>query len=116
MAMMNNYGYPPSTPIIWVDSEAEARSTPIVPGSTAFFMERQNQRFYVKATLVNGEVSSFKTFEFTEVVPPPPEVQTNTRFVTEEKFYEALEDLKHYINDAVKPRNRNNYKEKENHG
>lgn len=112
MALTNmNYGYPPSTPIIWVDSENDARITPIVPGSTAFFMERNNQRFYVKSTLVNGEVSSFKTFEFKEVIPEPP---VQTQYVTEEKLYSALEELKKYINDAVKPRYKNYNKEKDN--
>lgn len=93
-------------PVIWVDNETEARNTYIIPGSTAFFMDKNVQKFYIKSTTLSGDTASFRMFEFTEVVPPQPEPEQNA-FVTSSDFTKAIEDLKAYIDNAVKPKRRN---------
>lgn len=95
----------------WVDSEQEARISYVVPGSVGFFMEKNNPRFYIK----DANTNNLRIFEFTEITPKP-QVPEQTQYVTEEKFYKALEDLKSYISDVTKPRYKNYNKEKENHG
>lgn len=95
------YSQPVTTPIVWVDNEMYARNAYVAPGSTGFFMERQNQRFYVKSTALSGEVASFKIFEFNEVIPAPPaqpEVESQPQYVTTDTFTKTMEELKQLIN------------------
>ena len=120
MAMMN-YPYasgaasytPITTPIVWVESESDARNAYVAPGTTAFFMERQNPRFYVKSSTLSGETASFKIFEFTEITPVPPVTSDTTQYVTEEKFYKSIEELKQLI--TQRPHYNKYNKEKETH-
>ena len=95
----------------WVDSEQEARISYVVPGSVGFFMEKNNPRFYIK----DANTNNLRIFEFKEVTPQPA-AQTPTPFVTQDEFYKALEDLKSYISESVKPRYKNYNKEKTNNG
>lgn len=121
MAMINypyasgapNYNNSIVTPIIWVETEAEARGAYIAPGTTGFFMERQNPRFYVKTSALSGEVASFKIFEFTEIVPAQPASTTTTQYVTEDVFYKSIEELKRLI--TQRPHYSKYNKEKDNH-
>lgn len=108
----NYYQTPVTTPVVWVESEIEARNAYVAPGSTGFFMERQNPRFYVKSTTLSGEVASFKIFEFNEITPQPV-APISTQYVTEDKFNSAIEELKQLISQ------RNGYRKnnrEENHG
>lgn len=99
---MTTYEAPYTRSVLtWVDSEEEARRSYVVPGTIGFFMEKNNPRFYIK------EQTSFRTFEFKEIIPEP--VGT-TQYVTEDKFYAAIEDLKSYISNQ----NRKPYRNKEN--
>ena len=94
----NAYSAPVTTPIIWVENEANARNAYVAPGTTGFFMERQNPRFYVKSTALSGEIASFKIFEFTEVAPEPQVTQATTaQYVTIEDFNKSMEELKQLI-------------------
>lgn len=119
MGIGNYSGYnsypigPATTPVIWVDNETEARSIYVSPGSTAFLMERNNQRFYTKVTALSGETIAFKTFEFTEVAPPVAE--TSNSYITQTELDNAMNDLKQYIDNAFRSGNRNrNNKERNN--
>jgi len=108
MAMNGEYLRPVMT---WVDSEQEARISYVAPGSVGFFMEKNNPKFYIK----DSNTNLLRVFEFKEVTPAPE--APSTPYVTQDEFHKAIEDLKYYISDAVKPRYKNNYnKEKENHG
>lgn len=117
MAINYNYGgtfY--SMPLIWVENEMEARNTYVPNGSTAFFMERNNQIMYAKSVATNGIVDSFRIFEFNEVTP----VQTTPAsasgdYVTQNDLKNALDDLKQYLDNTIKS-NRRNYNKGENHG
>lgn len=84
-------------PIMWVNSEAEARSLYISNGTTALMMDRNVQRFYMKATDLVGNTTSFRIFEFQEVIPQveqPPEVGN---YVTMDDFNRAIDELKELI-------------------
>lgn len=93
----NMYNQAVTTPIIWVDNEAYARNAYVAPGTTGFFMERQNQRFYVKSTTLSGEIASFKVFEFNEVAPEPVVAQTSSQYVTIDDFNKSINELKQLI-------------------
>ena len=122
MAMMNfAQGYypqpttPVTTPVVWVDNELEARNSYVAPGSTGFFMERQNPRFYVKSATLSGEVASFKIYEFTEIIPKPETpVSQSQPYVTMEVFNNSINELKQLINQRNGYRKSN--REGENHG
>lgn len=119
MAMNYNYGGAASSysmPLIWVENEMDARNTYVPNGSTAFFMERNNQIMYAKSVATNGIVDSFRIFKFTEVTP----VQTTPAsasgdYVTQNDLKNALDDLKQYLDNTIKS-NRRNYNKGENHG
>lgn len=87
-----------TTPIIWVDNEISARNSYIAPGTTGFFMERQNPRFYVKSATLSGEIASFRVFEFNEIIPEPPAAPTSTSYVTVDDFNKSIDELKQLIN------------------
>ena len=94
----SSYNAPVTTPIVWVENEATARNTYVAPGTTGFFMERQNPRFYVKSMALNGEIASFKVFEFNEIAPEPPASSVMTsQYVTIEDFNKSMEELKQLI-------------------
>ena len=98
MAMgASTYNQPVTTPIVWVDNEMYARNAYVAPGTTAFFMERQNQRFYVKSTTLSGEIASFKIFEFNEVMPAPPSTPDSSQFVTVDAFNKSIDELKQLL-------------------
>ncbi len=99
------YSNPVTTPIIWVETELDARNAYVAPGATGFFMERQNPRFYVKSATLSGEVASFKIFEFKEIVPAPPTTPNNEQYVTSETFNKSIDELKQLISQMT-------YKEK----
>lgn len=120
MAIGNYGGYnsypniPATTPVIWVDNETEARSVYVSPGSTAFLMERNNQRFYTKVTALSGETIAFKIFEFNEVVPPV--LDSTNNYITQEELSNAMNDLKQYIDNAFRSGNRNRTNKEKNNG
>lgn len=93
-----------SQTLIWVDNENAAKSIYMMPGTTMFFMDKNIPRLYAKTTGLGGETSSFRMFNLVEVQPPEPAVDQNA-FVTNADFSKAIEDLKSYIDSAVKRRN-----------
>lgn len=117
MAMINyptnGYNYsanatpPVTTPVVWVESEMEARNAYVAPGSTGFFMERQNPRFYVKSSTLSGEIASFKVFEFNEITPAPPVQPIDSQYVTTDTFNKTMDELKQMISQMSYRSNRN---------
>ncbi len=92
-----SYRSPVTTPIVWVETEMEARNAYVAPGTTSFFMERQNPRFYVKSSTLSGEIASFKIYEFNEIMPAPPSTETSAQYVTIDTFNKSMDELKQFI-------------------
>lgn len=57
-------------PWVFVSSEEDARNRIVQPGQTAWFMDNNNPRFYVKACDISGAVT-FKRFTFQEDAGEP---------------------------------------------
>ena len=111
---MNYYPQQPATIVfVLVDSENEARNAYVAPGATGYFMERKNSRFHVKSCTINGEIATFKTFDFTEYIPPQPTTESATaQYVTIDSFNKSIDELKALINSKVSTRKNNPAKEK----
>lgn len=96
-----NYYQPPMTSsFVWVNSENEARNAYVAPGSTAFFMDRDKPKLYVKSSTMNGDVASMKFYKLVEE-PDPIELSANIQndsFVTTETFNKSIDELKQLIN------------------
>lgn len=93
--MANNYfsGYPqqyqqPSNSVIVVPVQGEqgANIYPVAAGNTVLLMDFNTKRFWIKATDINGLPSKFAAFDFTEVVRPLPQNETN--FISRNEFDE----------------------------
>ena len=84
-------------PIMWVNSEAEARNLYISNGTTVLLMDRNVQRFYMKSTDLIGNTTSFRIFEFQEVIPQVEAAPESASYVTTEDFNKAIEELKELI-------------------
>ena len=93
---------------VWIDSEMAARNTYMAPGTTMFFMERNQPRLYARTTGISGETSSFRIFNLVEEFPPAEET---AEYVTAKDLGKAMEDLKAYIDNAIKPRSTRSPKE-----
>jgi hypothetical protein len=120
MAIYNG-GYaspsPVTTQITWVEDEAEARNTYVMPGSTALFMEKRNAKFHIKTIGLNGDVQSFRSFEFTEIEPTPTVYSGDAgNFVTKDDFNAAMADLKKSIEAMSNRKPYNKPRNEENHG
>lgn len=84
---------------IWIDSETAARNFYIPPGTTMFFMDKQVPKLYAK------DSSGFRIFNLVEEFPQPEPTQ-QMAYVTQTDLMSAMEDLKSYIDGAVKKRTR----------
>ena len=104
-----NYYQPATIVFILVDSENEARNAYVAPGATGYFMERKNSRFHVKSCTINGEIATFKTFDFNEYIPPQPAAEAPAaQYVTLDSFNKSIDELKALINSKISSRKNSN--------
>lgn len=67
--------------IIWVDSEQHARNSPVAFGHSVLFMDKNDEKFYIKSVDQSGVMTAFRRFERIEITDPVPE-----NFVSREDF------------------------------
>ena len=92
-----------STPILWVQGEAGAKSWYITPGSTVLLMDSESQRFYLKSADMNG-VPAMRTFEYVEAgTQKPQEAPQAANFVTVDAFNEFRDDVLKRLEDLSEP-------------
>lgn len=80
-------------PWVFVSSEEDARNRIVQPGQTAWFMDNNNPRFYVKACDISGAVT-FKRFTFQEDAGEPVKAVSldvdGVRKIVDERLNELL--------------------------
>lgn len=59
--------------IIWVESEQAARSAPVAFGNSVLFMDKNEDRFYIKSVDQSGVMTGFRRFTRIEEPEPIPE-------------------------------------------
>lgn len=79
----------PSAPtgnnVIWVQGEAGAKAHVVAPNTTAWMMDSEQDRFYIKSADASGVPSPLRTFDYTEVTEAPT---SGVMYVTREEFDE----------------------------
>lgn len=82
-----------ASPWVFVPSEEDARNRIVQPGQTAWFMDNNNPRFYVKACDISGAVT-FKRFTFQEDAGEPVKAVSldvdGVRKIVDERLNELL--------------------------
>ena len=82
-----------TSPWAFVSSEEDARNRIVQPGQTAWFMDNNNPRFYVKACDISGAVT-FKRFTFQEDAGEPVKAVSldvdGVRKIVDERLNELL--------------------------
>lgn len=82
-----------TSPWAFVSSEEDARNRIVQPGQTAWFMDNNNPRFYVKACDISGAVT-FKRFTFQEDAGEPVKAASldadGVRRIVDERLNELL--------------------------
>lgn len=82
-----------ASPWVFVPSEEDARNRIVQPGQTAWFMDNNNPRFYVKACDISGAVT-FKRFTFQEDAGEPVKTVSldvdGVRKIVDERLNELL--------------------------
>lgn len=81
-------------PWVFVPSEEDARNRIVQPGQTAWFMDNNCPRFYVKACDISGSVT-FKRFQFSEIEGETPTKSSQldadgVRRIVDERLNELL--------------------------
>lgn len=81
------------SPWVFVPSEEDARNRIVQPGQTAWFMDNNNPKFYVKACDISGAVT-FKRFTFQEDAGEPVKAVSldvdGVRKIVDERLNELL--------------------------
>lgn len=98
-----------ASPWVFVPSEEDARNRIVQPGQTAWFMDNNNPRFYVKACDISGAVT-FKRFTFQEDAGEPVKAVSldvdGVRKIVDERLNELLNlkgDVKNESSDFDVP-------------
>lgn len=82
-----------TSPWAFVSSEEDARNRIVQPGQTAWFMDNNNPKFYVKACDISGAVT-FKRFTFQEDAGEPVKAVSldadGVRKIVDERLNELL--------------------------
>ena len=98
-----------ASPWVFVPSEEDARNRIVQPGQTAWFMDNNNPRFYVKACDISGAVT-FKRFTFQEYAGEPVKDASldvdGVRKIVDERLNELLNikgDVKNESSDFSVP-------------
>ena len=96
-------------PWVFVSSEEDARNRIVQPGQTAWFMDNNNPKFYVKACDISGAVT-FKRFTFHEDAGEPVKAVSldvdGVRKIVDERLNELLNlkgDVKNESSDFDVP-------------
>lgn len=83
-----------SNEVKFVQGEAAAKAFNVSPGSTVFLMDSEEPMFYIKSVAYNGVPNPLRKFRYEEVIEKAPDIPV---YVTEEKFTNAIEELKELI-------------------
>ena len=70
---VNAFSTMASNNIIWVESEMHAYNSPVAFGHSVLFMDKNEEKFYIKSVDQSGVTTSFKKFNRVEIIDPPPE-------------------------------------------
>ena len=88
--------------LVWVQSEAGAKSYPIAPGCTVMLMDSEGERFYLKSADASGMPLPLRVFEYTERNNAPTGdfkggtsgfSEMDDRFVTREEFERRMASI-----------------------
>lgn len=89
--------------IIWVENEQHAKNYPVAFGHSVLFMDKNEEKLYIKTVDQSGVMTAFRRFERVELADPIPE-----NFVSKTEF----EELQNKI-DLLTTQLQNALKEKE---
>lgn len=103
--MMNNVA---ASNIIFVNSPAEAANYPCAFGISLLFLDRNQDRFYIKSVDQSGVASPLRVFDYSEIIEQPPtgDFVPKSEF---EKLQAELNELKQQISKQNNYHHSNNY-------
>ena len=92
-----------TSPIIWVQGEAGAKSYLVAPGNTVMLLDSENSTFYLKSADESGMPLPLRTFEYAETTPNGNNTAVNApkndlnidlgKYVTTDELNEILANL-----------------------
>lgn len=88
-----------TSPIIWVQGEAGAKSYLVAPGNTVMLLDSENSTFYLKSADASGMPMPLRIFDYTERTAtgqnqPVSGVQQNMdKFVTRDEFERRMAEI-----------------------
>lgn len=108
---ISNFSAMASNNIIWVENELHARNYPVSFGHSVIFLDKNENKAYIKSVDQSGVMTGFRRFEINEIAEPAPadlvpkaEFEALQKQVTELKqALESQQNHKSYNN------NRRNY-------
>lgn len=85
---------------MWIQGKEAAKSYPMAPDKTIFFLDDRDSYAYLKKTDRDGKTVQFKTFKLVE---EPEEVKPvsvpDSNYISKEEFYAQNESLVQMINE-----------------
>lgn len=77
--MQNSLFQPSSQGMLYfVHGESAARSYPMPYGTTALFLDNEEPIFYIRTTDLQGNITTFETYDYTKREPPAPTTYATT--------------------------------------
>lgn len=88
-----------TSPIIWVQGEAGAKSYLVAPGNTVMLLDSENSTFYLKSADASGMPMPLRIFDYTERTatgqnqPVSGAQQNMDKFVTRDEFERRMAEI-----------------------
>ena len=85
---------------MWIQGKEAAKSYPMAPDKTIFFLDDKESYAYLKKTDKDGKTIQFKTFQLVEEQEPEPvQYQQPTNVVTKDEFNMLAQNVDHSLNE-----------------
>lgn len=69
---LTNFSAMASNNILWVENELHARNYPVTYGQSVIFLDKNENKAYIKSVDQSGVMTGFRRFDLTEIVEPVP--------------------------------------------
>lgn len=87
---------------IWVQGEAGANAYPVAPGKTAWMMDSESNKFYIKTVDQNGRPMPLDRYIFTKEMESRQQSQNNDAYVLRTEVDEIINRMRRQIEDLTR--------------
>lgn len=85
---------------MWIQGKEAAKSYPMAPDKTIFFLDDKESYAYLKKTDKDGKTVQFKTFQLVEEQEPEPvQYQQSSNVVTKDEFNTLAQNVDNSLNE-----------------